>query len=71
MVFRRHSADSSKNTFSRLESLLSIAGMKDRIVNDVWEDRFITDSTDYAEVDKNIEKLRKYSWNYLSKSLKN
>lgn len=71
MVFRRHCADSSKNTFSRLESLLSIAGMKDRIVNDVWEDRFITDSTDYAEVDKNIEKLRKYSWNYLSKSLKN
>lgn len=71
MVFRRHSADSSKDTFSRLESLLSIAGMKDRVVNDVWEDRFITESINYDEVTENIDKLRKYSWNYLSDSLKN
>lgn len=70
LIFRRHSADSSKNTFSRLESLLSIAGMKDRIVNDVWEDRFISDVIDYDEVNKNIEKMRKYSWNYLSNALK-
>ena len=71
MVFRRHSADSSKDTFSRLESLLSIAGMKDRVVNDVWEDRFITESINYDEVTENIDKLRKYSWNDLSDSLKN
>lgn len=71
LVFRRHSADSSKNTFSRLESLLSVAGMKDRVVNDVWEDRFLKDSIDYDEVHKNIGKLRKFSWNYLSNSLKN
>ncbi|SDA30679.1 Polysaccharide pyruvyl transferase [Ruminococcus sp. YE71] len=71
LVFRRHSADSGKNTFSRLESLLSIAGMKDRIVNDVWEDRFLTDTIDYEQVHKNIAKLRKYSWDYLSESLKN
>ncbi len=71
LVFRRHSADSSKNTFSRLESLLSIAGMKDRVVNDVWEDRFLTDTINYDEVTANIDKLRNYSWNYLSDSLKN
>lgn len=70
LVFRRHSADSSKNTFSRLESLLSIAGMKDRIVDDVWDDRFINDSTDYDKVAENVDKLRKYSWDYLSSSLK-
>lgn len=71
LVFRRHSADSNKNTFSRLESLLSIADMKDRIVNDVWEDRFLTESTDYDKVHENIEKMRSYSWRYLSNALKN
>ena len=70
MVFRRHSADSNKNTFSRLESLLSIAGMKDRVVNDVWEDRFLTENIDYDRVHENIGKMRKYSWNYLSNALK-
>lgn len=69
LVFRRHSAESSKNTFSRLESLLSIADMKDRIVNDVWEDRFISSEINYDEVTANIEKLRKFSWNYLSEAL--
>ena len=71
LVFRRHSADSSKNTFSRLESLLSIAGMKDRVVEDVWEDRFLDATTDYNKVHENIDKLRKKSWDYLSDSMKN
>ena len=70
LVFRRHSADSGKNTFSRLESLLSIAGMKDRVVNDVWEDRFVTDEIDYDKVTENIDRLREFSWKYLSDSLK-
>lgn len=69
-VFRRHSADSNKNTFSRLESLVNIFGVQDRVVNDdVFDYKYLNSDIDYASVLNKVQEFRMESWNYLKKAL--
>ena len=70
MVFRRHTSDSNKDTFSRLESLLKMLGVENRSVpDDVFLDVAFENKINYTKVIPKLENIRKKSWEYLKNAL--
>lgn len=70
-VFRRHGRNNKVSTNSRLDSLLEIVNLKERILNGNEEiENVLNMKIDYKIVDKEIEKFRENSKEFLRKSLK-
>lgn len=69
-VFRRHNLGSNKDTFSRLESLLKLLNLEDRVENYLEiNDEGNIKKINYVSVMAEVEKLREESWAYLKDSL--
>ena len=70
MIFRRHTSDSNKDTFSRLESLIKTLGVEDRsVTNETSLNIAFEDNINYAEVSIRLEDIRNKSWEYLRNAL--
>ncbi|MDO5476634.1 MAG: polysaccharide pyruvyl transferase family protein [Eubacteriales bacterium] len=69
-TFRRYSRKTIQSTNSRLDTLLEQCGLTDRILTGT-EDISVCKSRviDYSAVYRRIDKLRKYSWQYLRDAL--
>jgi len=69
-VFRRYANKSKVSTNSRLDSLLNIVGLKDRILNGTENvEELIEKQIDYEVVDKKLEKFREESKEFLRGAL--
>ena len=69
-TFRRYTKNTKQSTNSRIDNLFEQLGIKGRLLNgdeDVKE--CIKIKTDYDMVDKNLEKIREFSYEYLRKAL--
>ena len=60
-TFFRHSAKSRFSTNSRIESLLSVAELQERLITDNSIEVKLTDRIDYTAVDKRMQKFREAS----------
>lgn len=74
-TFPRYSKDGTVSTNGRLYSLLSLVKQDDRLVRkkdiENWdtEDRIVSEP-DYATIDRELSKLRQFTWNWLTGVLK-
>ena len=74
-TFPRYSQDGMVSTNGRLYSLLSLAHQEDRLVrkkdSESWNVKKEIDSQpDFDTIDKELGKLRKFTWNWLTDALK-
>ena len=67
-VFKRGRSDEKINMFSRIESILSVAGLEDRIVS-LDEPFKLKEHIDYVAVDEKLDQLRNSSLHYLRNAL--
>ena len=70
-TFRRYSRKTRQSTNGRLDTLLAQVGLADRILT--GEERIpdcLAGEIDYTEVHRRIDRLRRYSWNYLQAALR-
>lgn len=69
-TFRRHEEKKGSSTNSRLDSLLDLLDIKERLCDsDIKIENIIDNEIDYKVVDENLEKIRQSSKEYLYKSL--
>lgn len=69
-TFRRYARQTKQSTNSRLDTLFKLAGITGKVKNgDENINECIKEKVDYEEVYKNLEKIRKESYDYLEKAL--
>lgn len=69
-TFRRYARQTKQSTNSRLDTLFKLAGITGKVKNgDENINECIKETVDYEEVHKNLEKIRKESYDYLKKAL--
>lgn len=70
-AFRRYPSRTRYSTNDRLDHLLSVVGMRGKILNgDEGAEDGIRSSWDYGSARERLEALRRESWEYLSRALK-
>ena len=69
-TFRRYATNNKQSTNSRIDNLFDQLGIEGRLLNgDEDVKKCVQITTDYDLVDKNLEKVREYSYEYLRKAL--
>ena len=69
-TFRRYSRKTRQSTNSRIDTLLSQCGLEDRLLTGTEEAAAsVRTAIDYAPVRSRIEKIRRFSWKYLSDAM--
>lgn len=69
-TFRRYSRKTLQSTNSRLDTLLEQCGLSDRLLTGEEDPSdWLAPVSGYEKVHSGLEKLRRYSWNYLVRSL--
>ncbi|MFI3327167.1 MAG: polysaccharide pyruvyl transferase family protein, partial [Clostridia bacterium] len=69
-TFKRYTKNTKQSTNSRIDNLFELLGITGRLLNgDENIKECISLKTDFEKVDKNLEKIRDYSFDYLRKAL--
>ena len=70
-TFKRYARKTKSSTNSRLDTLFNLAGVKGRVLNgDEDVQKCLDMNIDYEKVQKNLQKIREESYQYLITALK-